>query len=187
MFGACLRTRTPPGVRGFFMNYKTYLQSPHWQETRGKKLSAHPYCQICKSTKGLNIHHKKYTHKGQSILYREKKTQLLTLCASCHKLVHKYLGIEYHKLNKRILRIKRLIDLGCVKKMAFICTQNTQLFIATRDRLIGHRHSGTQSRAGLFVSLVHKNAGATGQAYPHRKVSTKRGLNQSDGYLIDTL
>lgn len=116
--------------------YSDYLRSDHWQKTRFKKLSSHPKCQVCDVAEKLNIHHKRYTHNGLSVLNNEKQSTLITLCSSCHRLFHKYVGIDYIKVNKRILQIRRLISLGCNKRMAFICTQNIDLFLTTRDKLL---------------------------------------------------
>lgn len=118
------------------MTYSQYLQSTHWQETRKYKLTSHPQCQVCDSLEKLNIHHKRYKHNGKSVLNNEKQSTLITLCSSCHRLFHKYIGIEYPKVNKRILQIRRLISLGVKKKFAFICTENIDLFIATKNKAI---------------------------------------------------
>lgn len=119
------------------MQYNLYLQSDHWQERRKLKLLDKPLCQICKSSFNLNIHHKKYNDKnGDSILFHEKNTRLITLCASCHRFVHKYFGIDVKKINKKICRVRRLLELGSTKKMAFYIAANDVLFISLKEKNI---------------------------------------------------
>jgi len=103
----------------YIQNYNEYLQTPHWEEMRRLKLLHRPYCQVCKSRRQLNIHHKKYFIKtGEDILYKEKVTDLITLCASCHKLMHVYL-FGNRKINKLACRVRRLMELGILKNKAF--------------------------------------------------------------------
>ena len=118
------------------MEYAVYLQTKHWKDKRQEKLSIRPFCQICGSTTSINIHHKKYKYKGQSILFRERIEDLVTLCRSCHRLLHKHFGIEVHKLNKKILRIRRLMELGAVKRMAFYYASQDELFYSVKEELV---------------------------------------------------
>lgn len=107
--------------------YKDYLQSPHWKEIRQQKIMSRPFCQVCGSDK-LQIHHKHYTKKsGESILFRERIQDLLSVCPSCHRLIHKYFG-NCKKLNKKTLRVKRLMELGVVKNKAFFIVSNPDLY-----------------------------------------------------------
>ena len=119
------------------MQYSIYLQTKHWQETRSAKLAVKPNCQICGGDSKLQIHHKRYKDKNSStsILFKEKATDLITLCASCHRLMHHYFGINVHKINKKICRIRRLIELGTVKKLAFYFSSQDELFCAVKEKL----------------------------------------------------
>jgi hypothetical protein len=112
------------------MLYNRYLQTNHWQETRSKKIFHRNDCQICDTPTSLNIHHKHYKNKQQteSILYKEKLTDLITLCNSCHKLIHHYFGINVIKINKKILRIRRLMELGVIKQKAFYFVSQPELY-----------------------------------------------------------
>lgn len=114
------------------MQYEVYLKTDHWKNLRLQKLQDKPLCQICGTAIGLHVHHKKYTDKlGNSILFNENLTDLITLCGSCHRLVHAYFGIEVKKINKKILRVKRLLEMGAIKKKAFwVASQDNQLFIS---------------------------------------------------------
>ena len=68
------------------MSYENYLQSSHWKATRLKMYRLRvPKCEICKSTKQLNIHHKTYNN-----LWRETADDLVILCKKCHFLWHEY-------------------------------------------------------------------------------------------------
>lgn len=67
------------------MLYLSYLQSEHWQRTRKKKLKKHRHCEFCSSTGRLDVHHKTYERRG-----RERLSDLVVLCRSCHDAVHDY-------------------------------------------------------------------------------------------------
>jgi len=110
------------------MEYNTYLQSKHWQDKRIEKLQNRNVCQICSSSKNINIHHKHYkSPDGKSILLNERIQDLITLCGSCHSLWHRYIK-ELQKPNKKILRIKRLMEFGIVKNKAFWVVGNPELY-----------------------------------------------------------
>jgi len=53
---------------------------------------------------------------------------LITLGKSCHRLIHIYFGIDVKKINKKILRIKRLLSFGVTKKMAFYIVSQSILY-----------------------------------------------------------
>ena len=118
------------------MNYKSYLHTKHWREIRKKKLLKTPICQVCNNQTGLHVHHKKYKYKGKSILFKERVEDLITLCNSCHRLIHIYFGTSMKKINKKILRVRRLMELKAIKKMAFLCASNDDLFITVRNKLL---------------------------------------------------
>lgn len=110
------------------MLYSSYLQTVHWQAKRREKLSDKNCCQICKSSNNLHIHHKHYdTKEGKSIYFQERKEDLITLCGSCHSLWHKYIK-ELRKSNKKICRIRRLLELGIIKNKAFWLVGNPEVY-----------------------------------------------------------
>lgn len=66
------------------LEYQEYLNSPHWKETRLKALKrAGNRCQLCSSTKDLNVHHNTYKNKGH-----EDLNDLVVLCRKCHAKFH---------------------------------------------------------------------------------------------------
>lgn len=107
------------------MQYQEYLQTPHWKDKRIAKLAKNPVCRICKSSEGLNIHHKFYKDRdGNSSLFNERRVDLITLCASCHKLWHLYCHEKRDKkgrpnYSKKILGIRELLSYGVSKSWAF--------------------------------------------------------------------
>lgn len=112
------------------MAYNDYLKSKHWKQTRERRLESRPYCKVCGSDYKLHVHHKFYTDKsGKSILHKERNEDLVTVCPSCHSFIHRYFG-NCKKLNKKILRVKRLIELGATKKKAFWVVSQAGLFSA---------------------------------------------------------
>jgi 5-methylcytosine-specific restriction endonuclease McrA len=70
-------------IRG---NYKAYLDSAAWANTKRAFKLQHKTgsCELCGSSKGLNVHHHTYTRVGQ-----ERLTDLALLCTLCHEKVHK--------------------------------------------------------------------------------------------------
>lgn len=68
----------------------TYLRSSKWKILKQATLSRDNYCCVtCLSSKNLHIHHITYIRLG-----REKKSDLVTLCAECHKNLHDKLGYD---------------------------------------------------------------------------------------------
>lgn len=66
------------------INYKEYLESPHWKETRLKALDRAGYrCQLCCSKVDLNVHHNTYKN-----LNNEDPKDLFVLCRKCHAKFH---------------------------------------------------------------------------------------------------
>lgn len=66
-------------------DYQTYLKSPSWDRKRRKVLKRDEYrCQLNYSHTGkLHVHHKTYERIG-----KERLSDLITLCESCHRLIH---------------------------------------------------------------------------------------------------
>lgn len=71
--------------------YTEYAKSKHWKKVRLQKLKEQPYCYICnkkktaKSKTKFNVHHKHYRNLGHENIAED----LVTLCESCHKFIHK--------------------------------------------------------------------------------------------------
>ena len=65
-------------------DYKEYLQTEHWQQTRKEALRRANYrCQLCGNRGKLNIHHNNYEN-----LYNEKDSDVIVLCGDCHEKFH---------------------------------------------------------------------------------------------------
>jgi 5-methylcytosine-specific restriction endonuclease McrA len=63
---------------------EVYLRSEHWRETRAAALErAEHKCQVCASTKRLDVHHNTYERLGQ-----ERPADLVVLCRTCHDRHH---------------------------------------------------------------------------------------------------
>lgn len=66
------------------LNYREYLKTEHWKETREKALKRAGYkCQVCGYDKNLQVHHNTYKNIGH-----EDPTDLVVLCWKCHKTFH---------------------------------------------------------------------------------------------------
>jgi hypothetical protein len=66
--------------------YNELLKDSRWKEVAKKvKDRDGNKCIICDSTKQLNAHHKRY---GFAFPWENPLTDIITLCKSCHKMVH---------------------------------------------------------------------------------------------------
>ena len=102
------------------MEYENYLKSEHWKSFKDSvyKSKRRRKCRICGNIKDLNIHHKKYTRFGESVLFNETKGTIMVLCKDCHSLWHKL--ISNHKIKaKYVDRIRNLMKLGYTKEQSF--------------------------------------------------------------------
>ena len=118
------------------MEYSSYLQTEHWKITRELKIKEKLKCWVCGSNKNLIVHHKRYKNKdGSSVLFKEDLKGLVVLCSSCHRLVHYYFGIDVNKLNKKICRVKRLMELGVLKNKAFWIVSNNELYLSIINKV----------------------------------------------------
>ena len=66
------------------MDYVKYLQSKQWKDLKLNVINRDICCKLCGSYADLVVHHKTYDNK-----YNENLSDLVTLCKSCHSLVHK--------------------------------------------------------------------------------------------------
>lgn len=72
------------------MNLNTYYATKHWKVFSAKIRAQTPYCEVCRDTKDLHVHHLHYNH-----FYRENRRDVKVLCKKCHlKGVHKQLDWE---------------------------------------------------------------------------------------------
>lgn len=66
-------------------SYREYLQSKEWKAKRQHALRrAKDRCQLCNTTKRLQVHHRVYSDWG-----KEPVEDLTVLCARCHKVTTK--------------------------------------------------------------------------------------------------
>jgi len=62
-----------------------YYETPWWKNLSRKTRAETPYCERCRSTNKLQVHHKRYA------LFRENRIDLEVLCKTCHlKHEHQY-------------------------------------------------------------------------------------------------
>ena len=66
------------------MRYADYLQSDEWKEKRNTRVLIDGKCSICGKPYNLQVHHLTYQN-----VPNEKKTDLITLCGSCHLKIEK--------------------------------------------------------------------------------------------------
>lgn len=67
------------------LEYREYLKSVHWMETKAAaKRRAGYKCQLCGNKKYLQVHHNNYNNIGH-----EESQDLIVLCKYCHSKYHK--------------------------------------------------------------------------------------------------
>jgi hypothetical protein len=80
-------TETRPKIMGRQATYEAYIKSDHWAELKAKKFGeAGKVCAFCGSASWIHVHHMNYRH-----LFDCTTSDLLVLCADCHKLLHRAL------------------------------------------------------------------------------------------------
>ena len=71
-------------------DYRDYINSKAWKIKRLERIKLDGYrCQICGTTRRLNVHHLTYIRLGC-----EDLDDLITLCESCHERVHEEMRRE---------------------------------------------------------------------------------------------
>lgn len=79
-----LHWENPEVARLKKMPYSEYLKTEHWLKTRKAALARAKYaCQVCATTKRLNVHHRTYENRGC-----EHPEDLTVLCEEHHALYH---------------------------------------------------------------------------------------------------
>ncbi len=82
----------------FEIAYGAYLNSSAWQIKRKQILGRDNYlCQFCKEEKATQVHHLSYDNLGN-----ECEFELLSVCHSCHQIIHNIENNE--KIHHQILR-----------------------------------------------------------------------------------
>ena len=63
--------------------YTSYISSPIWKNKRESILKRDKHqCQTCMGKESLQVHHKTYDR-----LFKEKQSDLITLCSECHDAI----------------------------------------------------------------------------------------------------
>ena len=71
-------------------SYKQYLKSDAWKIKRDKVIKrANSWCEICKVKRAWQVHHKTYKR-----IFRERLSDLIATCETCHKAEHNLLTDE---------------------------------------------------------------------------------------------
>lgn len=97
--------------------YQEYLKSDAWINKRNEVLRKHGRnCRICGSPYRIEIHHKRYTKRGKSILGNESTSDLLSICHDCHMLWHKKQGFR-KKIYCGVMRER--LKMGFDKELIF--------------------------------------------------------------------
>ncbi|HEV8448677.1 MAG TPA: HNH endonuclease signature motif containing protein [Gemmatimonadaceae bacterium] len=65
------------------IDYEEYLASPLWRVRAATMRALTPWCALCPATRQLEVHHRTYDRVG-----RERPSDLVVLCARCHRRHH---------------------------------------------------------------------------------------------------
>ncbi len=85
-FAQLVQTITPQAVESLkSMTYASFLESKYWKIVRDYVVSKSDGCALCCSGDNLQVHHRRYAHRGEE--YKHLK-DLITLCKSCHHWYH---------------------------------------------------------------------------------------------------
>jgi len=71
-------------------SYREYLKSDTWKIKRDKVIKrANNWCEICRVNRAWQVHHKTYKR-----IFRERLSDLIATCETCHKAEHNLLTEE---------------------------------------------------------------------------------------------
>ncbi len=101
-------------------SYENYLSSSYWIEKRKQILKRTNKCELCGNDWKIVIHHKRYSDEKGNILGREKLSDLLVMCLSCHKLWHNLYNINTIMTEDIIKKIQISIKERIPKYYAFV-------------------------------------------------------------------
>lgn len=92
------------GVYFLYMTYDEQLQDIHWKEKRHQIILRDlEMCQVCMSSKSLEVHHKVYYTDGR-MAWEYPDITMTTLCHQCHESFHQNYKVPVTKPD-------RLLDL----------------------------------------------------------------------------
>lgn len=103
------------------MDYEDQLKDERWLMKREKiLLRDFEMCQVCMSSRNLQVHHKRYYNDGR-MAWDYPDSELITLCRECHKLHHeenKNVVVKPDQWNILWNRVKTDLELlrGLIKK-----------------------------------------------------------------------
>lgn len=74
----------PKVPRDLLADYSAYIESTQWQRKRSERMAIdRKQCVLCGSVQNLQVHHVTYER-----LFNEKMADLMTVCKSCHEILH---------------------------------------------------------------------------------------------------
>lgn len=86
-------------LRRLGVSYAEYLKGRHWASLVVRWRGAS--CECCPATMGLSLHHITYARLG-----RERRKDVCTLCATCHRLVHERAASSRSSLDPRPAKVR---------------------------------------------------------------------------------
>ncbi len=88
-----------------FSTYEEYLNSDHWRQIRAKAAQNPHYkkCNICGSSKNLNLHHTRYTRINGTTL-----ANLVMLCREHHIITHQLAATKGYSLKHAVKKARQL-------------------------------------------------------------------------------
>lgn len=88
-------------------SYETFLKSAEWKNRKIQhyRSKQNQVCYCCGSKKKLCVHHIRYSQPWG----KEKQRDLITLCETCHNIIHRELSKPNGKISKEHKRLRKKI------------------------------------------------------------------------------
>lgn len=137
-----------PSVEVRHMPYVEYLKTPHWLSLRDRMYKEYKYmCFACSSDKSLHVHHMTYEHLGD-----ERAYELVVLCNTCHKELHRGADKYSHLYIASVFFIRQ-------KRKRFVLEEQLQLWLSANGdlRSLSYPVELRKQKKRLFPKKEQKN------------------------------
>jgi len=88
--------------------YQNYLNSQKWKNKRLKVLNREKFrCERCKEARATQVHHKTYKR-----IHKERLSDLMAVCAPCHRAIHGIKTTRRRKTKKKAIEFLTRVFFG---------------------------------------------------------------------------
>ena len=164
--------------------YKEYLKTENWRRTRARILNISPLCRHCEA-EATQVHHLTYDR-----LCFERDNDLVSICDSCHNLIHyilKYRGEEsadwaltnkWLHQHKNLLGQKIVLDQYVLSRLSLLDTRSLQIgagFLGVNIMADPNRVLGADISKINFINFISKIARTRTAVFHKILKGNKRG------------